>query len=788
MRIALSGTILKVYRDLTRRKVRSLLTILGIAVGVASLVAIVSTSRNLAQAQATTYANTSQADLVYWVWDAPTGIQRLLASLSNVAAVELRNTYYTRAKFGDSWHDIYFVGIEDFGQMVVSKIELRQGRYPNLNEVLLEISARDLAPLEIGQKIIYRSGVDHAERPLTISGFAQTPTYPSSVFINLVLAYVPAAKVRQMLDIAGSNQILIKLDDFSARAETIQEIRKVFNKRGIQHRDPQVRDPHYFEGKRELDALVRLMYAFSGLGLAISGFLVANTLAAIVAEQTREIGIMKSIGGRHSQVMRIYLLAAGLYGILGTVAGLALGTIVSWLLLRYAGWALNLVINPQVSLPGILLGGGVGLGVSLLGGLGPARQAAALPVSEALGSHGIASAYQQNALDRLLLRARRVPALVAMAVRNLARRRSRHLLTVLFVAAATAALLAAQSTGESVNKAIEQIFATYHADAWVWLNEFVSNHFEAELLALPEVRHAEAWSLSDGWVRYAKVRLWGLPADTRLYRPQIVAGRWFQPGESEAVVVSTDLAAARDIRLGDILEVDTAESPQDKAAREFRVVGLARDNAIFLGGAVAGKVFMPRETVERMAERLGLGYFFAIGLNEVNPEAIDAALTKIERRFRYLRPVTESAYRDMASARQQSRLLSIALYVMTVLIAFAGGLGVLNTQTLNVLERRREIGVMRAIGASNTHLAQVFITEGLALGVLSWLLGLVLAYPAAHLLLRLLSSVLFHIDLIFAPRLVLIGAAFAILLATLASLLPALSAAHLPAQEALRYE
>lgn len=783
MESKMSGLVLKVYRDLTRRKARSLLTILGIAVGVGSLVAIVSTSRNLAQAQAEAYADVTQADLTYWVWDAPAGIRRLLEALPNVAAVELRNTYYTRARLGETWHDIYFVGIEDFSQMHVNRVELREGRFPNLNEVVLEISAKDLEPLEIGQQILYRFGVDHAERPLTISGFAQNPTQPSAVFINLVWAYAPAAKVRQMLDITGSNQVLVKLQDFGARAETMQEIRRVFEKRGIQYGEPRVRDPDFFEGKRELDALVRVMYAFSGLGLLISGFLVANTLAAIVAEQVAEIGIMKAIGGARKHILGIYLLAAGAYGVLGTVGGLILGTAVSWLLLRYAGWALNLVINPRPSMPGIALGSTVGIVVSLLGGLGPAREAATISVREALGSHGISSAYKQSWLDALLRKARHLPALVAMSLRNLARRAGRHLVTLLFMAAATGALLAAQSTSESVNRAIEQIFDIYRADAWIWLNEVVSNHFAAELAAMPEVEHAEAWTLADGWVRYVQVRLWGLPYKARLYQPDIAAGRWFREGESDAAVVSTDLAWRRDICLDDIIEVDIG-----KTQRRFRVVGLAVDNATVLGGTVAGKVFLPQETLERMIERQESNYFFAISLAEKDPEVVDAALNRIERRFRQLRPVTESAQRDMRSARQQSRLLSIALYVMTVLIAFAGGLGVMNTLTLNVLERRREIGVMRAIGASNMDLLQVFLAEGLTLSLLSWLLGLGLAYPIGRLLLRLLERVLFEIPFVFAPRLVLIGAAFSILLTAAASLIPALGAAQLPAQEALRYE
>jgi putative ABC transport system permease protein len=300
---------------------------------------------------------------------------------------------------------------------------------------------------------------------------------------------------------------------------------------------------------------------------------------------------------------------------------------------------------------------------------------------------------------------------------------------------------------------------------------------------MDQVERAEAWVLQDAWVDLAPVRLWGLPADTTLYAPDIARGRWYRPDERTTMVISTDLAESRGIDVGDRVQVDTGE-----AIREFDVVGVVVDNAIFLGGATAGKAFVPRETVESMLQRRGIGYFYALSLAARAREEPDAALNRIERRFRYLRPVTESAQRDMESAGEQSRLLSISLYAMTILIAIAGGLGVANTLTLNVLERRREIGVMRAIGATNRSLTQLFLTEGLVMGLLSWLLGILIAYPAGRLLLLLLEDVLFEIPYVFPPALILVGGAFSTVLAIGASLLPALGAAQLPTQEALRYE
>jgi len=779
----LIGILRKAYRDITRRKLRSLLTAVGIAIGVASMVAVVSTMQNLRRAQADAFANTSQADLTYWVWDAPPGLRRSLEALPNVAAVEMRNTYFTKALLDGQWRDIWFIGIEDFGAMSVNVIKLLEGRYPGPDEVLLEVSSKEVASVVIGQEIAYRSGPEYAERTLIISGFAWSPTYPSAVFTNLILAYVPATKVRQMLGISGSNQLLIKLVDVAQRERTMSAIAHILEHRGIQYDTPIIRDPEHFIGKRELESLGLLLLLFSGVGLVVSGFLSANTLAAIVTEQVSEIGVMKAVGATRARILQFYLLIALFYGFGGTAIGLLLGTVGGWFLLDWVGHTLNMPISLWPSTAALLLGISVGTLITVLAGLVPALQGAGISVKEALSSYGLTSTYGQSMLDRWLQRLRILPPLVAMSVRNLARRKARNIVTILFIAIAAAALLAAQSVRQSVEQAIDQIFDTYHADAWVWFEEWVGTSFATSLKAIPQVVEAEAWHFTNGWVALDRVRVWGLPEGSKLYQPQLVSGRWFKIGEFNAAVVSSELAASRGIHPGDVITVELSGGQ-----REFRVIGIVVDNSIFLGSTVAGKVFIPVRTMERMRGILHWASFFALQFDEHSPVYVDKALADIERKFRHLRPGTEAAYRDMEGAMKQTRLLSIALYMVTLLIALAGGIGMLNTLTLNIVERRREIGVLRAIGAGNVSLVQIFMAEGLTMGLLGWVLSIMLGYPLGLLFVHVLGGVLFQIAFVFPPSFLLLSFGFCLVLSITASLVPALGAARLPAQQALRYE
>lgn len=771
----------KAYRDVTQRRVRSLLTIIAIAIGVAGIVAIVSTAQNLTRAQADAYRNASQADITFWVWDAPPKTALALQDIPNVASAELRANHFTKCKWHDEFRDVYVWGIADFANQRINQIRMLDPA-PKPGEFLAEASVRDLMPVQIGDVMACRAR-DGSNVTLTLAGFATSPSYPSAAILDWATVYANASDVQKLLDISGANQALLKVNDLAKARETAREAARLLDRRGVPHNAPTIRDPENYLGKRELDALFVLLTVFSGVGLVTSGFLVANTLAAMTAEQVGEIGVVKAIGGTRWQVLTIFLIAALMYGILGTLAGIALGAIGSWQLLRYIGALLNLDIQFAVAPEGIALGAAVGIGVTIIGGLIPSIAGTAIRVKDALEAYGITATYGQGRVDRLAQKIVALPPLAAMSLRNLARRKARSLITMLVIAIAVATSLAAQSTSTSVDTAIDDLFRTFLADAWASLDQWVGTNFASNFLMVDGVTQAETWSFGDAWVGTARARLWGVPADTQLYAPRLVAGRWLNPGDTDAVVVSTDLALERKLRVDDFIEIEIGE-----VRRDFRIVGITIDNSIFLGSTVAGKVFVPENVVERMQNREGWATFFALRFDAHDPATVEKRLGELQAKFKRYQLGTGSSYREVRGAKEQSRVLSLALYAMSLIVGAIGALGVLNTLTLNVLERRREIGVLRALGTEDSHLVQVFLTEGLALGLGGWLVGIVIGYPLGQILLNLMKAVLFHIDYIFTPQMVFASLLFALTLSTIASLAPALGAARLRVGQVLRYE
>src|SRR5581483_352975 len=236
-------------------------------------------------------------------------------------------------------------------------------------------------------------------------------------------------------------------------------------------------------------------------------------------------------------------------------------------------------------------------------------------------------------------------------------------------------------------------------------------------------------------------------------------------------------------QLGDTIAVDASGD-----LRVFTVVGITIDNSVFLGSQVSGKVFLPEEIVARMQGLEGWATFFAVGFNQHDAVGVESELDAISQRFKHYQMGSDSAVREVKGAKEQTRILTIALAAMSILVGLIGALGVVNTITLNVMERRREIGVLRSVGASDANVMQAFLTEGITFGIGGWLIGIILGYPLGLILTRVMETVLFHLNYVFTIQMVLVSLVFALVLTGIASLIPALAAARMKVKEVLRYE
>ena len=774
----------KNLRDVQRRPLRTLLTVLGVVLGVAGVVAISFTGRNLAEAQRETYAGTHQPDISAYVSEAPPTILDLLSRRQDVVSADSRAVQVTRTSTGQGWIDTRLVGVDDFANMPLDSVQLVAGRFPDRGEVAFDATATELTPIHLGDLVALQASADATVTYAHVSGFVRAPATLDASILDQATAFMPASDVRALLGSPYNNYLMLRVADPARASQTADDIQQFLSERGISSSNYTVRDPTVFTGSRELATLLLLLEVFSVVGAVLSSFLVANTVAAIMVEETRQIGLIKALGGSRWQAMQPYLTFALLLGVAGAVLGWGCGILGGELLTRYLANLSGLTLPPFSLAPReFLLALAVGTGVTLSSALVPAWSATRQRVARLLANIGVVADFSRGPTQRLTARVSRTSAIAAMGLRNVTRRPVRAAITLTVVAVAVAAFVSTQAISRSVSITVDHLYALYGADGWIFFEHPVGLDFGSVLDRTPDVTRAEAWANVSGSVGSVATDVWGLPANTTIYTPRLIAGTWLVASNPVAVVLTDNFAQTIHASVGDVLTLDTG-----KQSTLVNVVGIVNDDSTYLGAATIGKVFIQVSDLQRIVGEPGYVSLFALKLHSSAPNAVNQSLSNIEARFRQFAPVTLPMYQDQQSSRRAIDILSVMLNAMVAIVSVVGLAGIINTLLINLTERRREYGVLRALGASGRHLMQLVLTEALGLTALGCIIGTLVGYPLARWLVTITGEQLFRLEFHLGAVTILLIFAVALAATAAVSAVPGLLAGRLRPIQVLRYE
>jgi putative ABC transport system permease protein len=271
-----------------------------------------------------------------------------------------------------------------------------------------------------------------------------------------------------------------------------------------------------------------------------------------------------------------------------------------------------------------------------------------------------------------------------------------------------------------------------------------------------------------------------LPADTQLLDLEIIEGRNLAPGDTDAIVINNALAGKEKMRVG-----ETVVLRMGPADTTWRVVGLSRES---FSPAVA---YIPLSFIQQ--RHPGMVNNLRLLLDNADPDSIDDVKANLDQNLEAV-GVRARGSATKAESRfgfdQHMLMIYVFLIVMSAIIGGVGGLGLMTTMSLNVFERRREMGVMRALGATPRTIWLMVVAEGVVIGLLSWFIAALLAWPISKVIGDFITKVLFRsgVDFTFEPLGLLIWIVVSISLSAAASFLPAWKASRVTVREALAYE
>jgi putative ABC transport system permease protein len=797
---------LKTLRDLWLYKSRTALVVLAIAVGTAAA-GVATTSLIVLRGDLRDgYLGTNPAHAVLDIAGSMVVDEALagrVAALPEVGDAVARRQTAARLVLPDGEERFLQLGtLADFDPPVAALYRQAGAVVPPPDgSLLLERSAAPVLGIAQGDTVTVRL-MDGDTVELTVAGFVNDMAVAPTTVQPGVYGYLTDATAARLGLPAAYNQLhlttSIAAPDRAAVETAVTAVTEWLEAEGGIVTRAEIPEPNVHIMQGSVDTGLLMIGILGALTLLLSAFLVTNVMSAMVAQQAPIIGVLKALGGGRGLVLRQYGRMVALFGLMALALAVPLGLMGAWFMSSFLAAQLNYDI-PSFGLPwqtvvvqlvGALL-------IPALAALGPVRSAANLTIREALTQIRDTKYQTRDRGVSDTFFASRISYLVAW--RNVARRRMRLALTLVALSLAGAMFIATFGLKLGLDEAIEILVGEFPADvvidfAGTEQARRVEREAAAAALEIPAIERVEAWGVADARRVYPDGRvgssfiLFGVPPTTRIATFAEREGRWL--GEA------TRSEALPELYINYEAEKLTA-GPNVGETLNLKLNGLRETSARLVGISLRpfnANAYLPYEAFERATgERGRAGRLVVYMSGPDDPAAQAAAAAALAARYEaagmtVLRAETAASFRESYTA--QFSTLVILLMSLAGLTALVGGLGLANTMALNVLERSREIGILRSMGAERPLLRRLVMAEGLAIALISGLIGILLSLPMTAILDRVMGGTLLGspLSFAFAPWAAVGWLALVVAIGLVACWLPAESAARMTVREALAYE
>lgn len=780
----------KMWRDIAHDKARTILVVLSTAGGVCALGLLFGLSGRMRDRMTTDHRASAPAHVT--LRGAGLREEDVGAARREPDVAEAEGETYVSLRWklpGESeWRNSVLVARADYSRQRMNLVGLVQGRWPGERTLAVERQSSRYFSLGVGTSIIVK--VEEREERVPIDGIVRMPAVFPPQFGGDATFFATPKTTQWLTGLEGYNQLGVRLKAFDKTVanRVAKDIQRRLEHLGRTVAGHAVSDPNVHWMQDTVNTLFLILAVLGALSLGLSAFLIINSMNALMAQQVWQIGILKVIGATYGHIVRVYLLIALSYGVLGLLIAIPAGAVgAHWL----AGRLLDLINIDQgpfyVPPTAIAVQLAMGLAVPLLAALLPVISGARIGTYRAISSRGLGSGFSPGRLERILERVRHLPRPLALSLRNTFRHRVRIGLTLLTLASGGVIFIMVMSVSSSLEYTLDVVLRDFGSDV---VAAFDHPRAATELRDVTQkvagVKRAEAWDYQAAQVQLGNgerrdIFLWGLPPDSQIFRPRIVSGRGLRPDDDLAILLNRKTATDMGIRPGDRMKLVIGERESS-----WTVVGLVlnlnnnqRDSFVPLR-ALAREALTPDQATVVMAQ--GEQH------DAANQQALAKALRAAYAARKFDIDFVESASEMQAQNRALFNVITYLMLSMAAVAAVVSSIGLMGAMSLNVIERRREIGVLRAVGATSAAIVGIFVTEGVLVGLLSWLLAVPLSHPSARLFSRMISNVMIPLDFSYSTTGMLLWLAIVVVLSIVASLWPALRATRISVRESLSYE
>ena len=803
----------KVFHDLIDNKARTLLVVFSIAVGVFSIGVIAGAYQIISNDMSVSYAANKPANIELRMTDFDEDMLEMIQNQPGVEDTEGRRVFNIRVRVPgtEKWTTLDMIAFEDFERNGINLLTPVEGQVtPGKREVLLEQDVLQQIDTGMGKRLELQLS-DGSTKILPVVGIVQDTAASAGDFLASPSAYISMDTLQPLGQPRLFNRALVIVSD---RSDDIFHIRDMgaklkdkLEKNGSVVIRLRFSETHEHPLADTINAILGILMALGILIVFLSSSLIANTLNALLNQHLRYIGVIKLVGGQRRQVFIMYLTLIMAFGILALLIAIPLGGQGAYGLALFLAGELNFNLLGYRIVPiALIVQILVGLFVPIIAGLIPVLNGSRVTVLRAL-SGGMTEAethvkdgekripwfdwIQVKATRLLAKRGIHIPRPFVISLRNTFRRKSRLALTLFTLTMGGAIFIAVFNVRVTLHDYMDQIGKYFVADVSLDFDRpYRLVEVEQRLMSIDGIQRVEGWQFVSGEVLddngqvLENINVFGPPADSQLIEPILVAGRWIRADDVRKLAVSEGaLQYFPDLKPGDSIKLK-----MDGHEEIWEVVGIFK--FVDREGVLA---YAPYEYVSRMNRLVNRAFSFRLVTDRHDRSYQDAKAEELDKYFRDLGfkvRIAEAGRASLDTAVESLDTLVVFLLIMAILTAIVGSMGLTGTMGMNVLERTREIGIMRAIGADDRAVMRTVIAEGVFIGMISFVLAVLLSVPFTYLLSTIVSLAVFQtpIDVVFTYTGYAIWLGLVLVLSALASILPARNAARLTIREVLAYE
>ena len=784
----------KVWRDLKTNKNRTLVVVLAIAVGVMTFGSVFTTQAVLRSEMSSQFRAINPSNLVVNIPKGfNPGLVRWVENHDGVSFVRASSYPLVRLFTKKGARNLNLLALEDFENIILNTIDPEKGSWPpRKKEIVLERTSATILGGRLGETLEVETE-DGRRRRLNFVGVVHDmQAIPANLFPQLsgyvsfeTLSYLNLPTLLTRLEIRTNKSISTK-DEVTTLGNQIKTELENRGFKEISIRADKL-DKHW--GEDPSNAFLAIMSIIGSFSLALSVFLVFNTMSAIVVQQKKQVGIMKAVGGKNTQIVPVFLTMAISYGAVALVIAIPLGALLAYGNLALIANFLNLNIeNFHIPLNVLLMEAVASLIVPVAAALLPVLSGTRITVREALSDFSVQKktrVFFEDFFQGLEVLSR--PLIISL--RNTFRQKGRLVMTLLTLTIAGTLFISVIGNRQSMMLELDNILKLYRYDLQLFFSEPYSatkTVFDAKKVEGVTTVEAPLYLKSE-WEKEdedqnSSITLSGIDPLSDFMEPTLMSGRLVTAEDTNKIVVAS--RTVRDnpgLKVGQILPLKI-----NNRTYEFEVIGvytLLDENT-----ALISKNYF--ETIAPQSDQITSIQIRSEGHSDEYLSRLAKDLEQQMKRRGYNIAYSLTINTIRSTSEGQFNFMVLFLLIMAIMVAIVGGLSLAGTMSLNVFERTREIGVMRSIGASNNAVFQLVVVESLLVGLMSWLLAVPLSIPMSYGFCVAIGMAFFEkvLPFVFSTSGAFIWLAIVVVISVAASLAPARNAVNLTVRDTLSYE